>query len=255
MSEVIVLEPGDVVRARDEASAGGVVHYTRRNLFYTLVRAGVVADPGGSPGAAMETFAAALERYEIKHGELSGLVRPESVRDSLEGVELPPDIFDYAVRRVLVFQSLDTCLLFALNGFHRKIEVGLVSTPRFPGHVWDRLDGQLEEGYRTTFYAVHDCSVEGIEWLAALRKDLRGRKGATVKDVGLTFGWAFRLRLPVRSLDDKPVLPPRRREVTSEWAAMAEQGNYAEFEELPAVSSMAWVYRRIAKAAEDIGFG
>lgn len=249
------LEPADIAAAVDEASAGGVIHYTRRNLFYTLVRAGVLADPGGTPHEAMAAFVDGLARYELEHGPLPRLVRPEAVADSLEGVELPPDIFDYAVRRVLVFQSLDTCLLFALNGFHRKIEVGLVSTPRFPGHVWDRLESQLAQGYRTTFYAVHDCSIEGIEWLSALRKRLKEHKGATVKDVGLTFGWAFRLRLPVRSIAQTTASVGRRRESGSEWAALAGQGNYAEFEELSAVSSMAWVYQRIAKAAEDLGFG
>lgn len=248
----MTFDPQAIEQAADALSLRGQLHFTLRNLYYQLVRDGVLEDPAGTPDETYAAFEARWSAYCLEHAAPSNLVDRDALVDSLEGIELPDDIFDYAVRRVLVFQSTDGCLAFIRNGFHRKIETGLVATPRFPSHVWERIGAQLDMGIRTTLYAVHDCSVPGMQWLSELRRGIGRRKHAVVKNVGLNFPWAFRLRMPVRTLATPPAYDPKG---SGQWNELLERGDYAQFEELPPILAMRWVYRRIARAAEDIGFG
>jgi hypothetical protein len=251
--------PSEVVReAIARVSAGGRFAYTRKNLFYELVRRGAVADPGADLEGALVSFGERLAAFEREHGELAGLVRTAGIAELPPPAELPPDVLDYAVRRVLVFDDLETCLLFVRNGFHRRIEVGLVvhpgasAMPRFPAHVWARLHAQLEAGLSTQFFLVHDCSAAARKWKAAVVAELGGHAQARVHDVGLTFPWAFRLRIPVRSTGRPPdfEIPARH-----EWRGLLAVGSWAELQELRPLAAMRWVYRRVARGHEDVGFG
>ena len=254
------LEHGVLAAAAARLSYGGRFWYTRRQLFFELVRHGTVADPGADPEGALATFAEALAAVEAGAGELPRLIRPERLVDLPPPPELPPDVLDYSVRRVLLFDSVDLCLFFVCNGFHRRIEVGLVAWPpnqserRFPAHVWSRLQHQIDGELSTDFFLVADSDVQARRWRAEVHGEFGGRPHVRIRDAGLTFPWAFRLRIPVRSTGRAPepdlVIPERH-----EWRGLLMVGSYASLEELRPLKLMRWVYRRVARGAEDVGFG
>jgi hypothetical protein len=130
------------------------------------------------------------------------------------------------------------------NGFHREIELALTVPPEFPSrpggraefptHVWARIRAQLDAGLRTTFLAVHDCGGSADAWLDQIDEELGSHECAEVNRVGLTVPWAFRLKLPVRGPDGP---------------------SYALLEELTPLRAMRWIYGRVSRGAEDVGFG
>jgi hypothetical protein len=253
------LAPTAVEAAVAAVSSDGAFWYTRRNLMYELCRAGAWPDPGSDPEGAHARFADALAEHEAEHAPLAELIRPEHASpglapEDLATLELPEDLFDYSVRRVVVLDRIDTCLLLVTNAFHRRIEVAPVAYPGFPSHVWARIARQLEAGVRTTFFAVHDCSAAGYAWLHRLRDELRPHDAAELVHVGLSVPWAFRLRLPVRSTG-KPVDPSVLSGPGRDFMPLLRAGSYAELEELRPLQALRWIYRRTARGAEDVGFG
>ncbi len=222
--------------------------FTRRCLLFELVRRGAWPDPGDDLPACEASFAVALAEYEAAQaGQLARLVRPEQAIPGLEGpadlerYDLPADLFDYSIQRVALFERIDLCLMLVANGFHREIEIALTVPPRpsestppgreFPSHVWARIREQIDAGLPTTFIAIHDCGQPTEPWLAQI--DERFGVGQ-VRRAGLTVPWAARLHLPLR-------------------AGVA--GSYAVLEELTPLMAMRWIYRRVARGAEDTGFG
>jgi hypothetical protein len=259
------LAPPVLATAVAAVSSDGAFWYTRRNLMYELVRAGTWPDPGSDPEDAHTRFAAALAAHEAEHGRLERLIRPENASpgltaSDLDALDLPSDLFDYTVRRVVVLDRLDSCLLLITNGLHRKLEVAPVavvdggSDLGFPSHVWARVQAQLAAGIPTTFFAVHDCNAAGYAWLVRLREQLLRHEAAALVHVGLSVPWAFRLRLPVRSTG-KPADPALLSGPGRDFMPLLSAGSYAELEELRPLQALRWIYRRTARGAEDVGFG
>jgi hypothetical protein len=249
-------------------SAGGRFEYTKRNLYYELVRRGAYPAPVGDPAHAFDVFRHALRGAEREHGKLSGLIRPSRASpDVIEGpVSAGPDLFDYAVRRALVFDRLDVFLLFVRNGFHRKLEIALVVAPDFPGYVWRSLERQIALGHKTVFYAVHDGNRAGYRMRRELREALAARGAAPprseggapvaarVLDIGLSFPQAFQLGVPVRSLG-KETPGVREGDIDPEAQLLLKAGSYAHLEEMPPHALMSWAYGRLARKHEEVGFG
>ncbi len=293
---VIELRPAQVDEVCRVLSTSAGFFFTRTQLFFELMRRGVISDPGREPAAATAAFEAALTDYERAHGELPQLIRPERLVDLPPPPELPPDVLDYSVRRVLVFDRIDTCLFFVCNGFHRRIEVGLVvwpdpgeaadgelagtappdadadepareptdaledppapadhGPPGFPAHVCARLRQQMESRLTTEFFLVGDCSAESRAWRQRMHAFLR-RPHVRVRDASLTFPWAFRLRLPVRATGRAPQRPETIPD-NHEWRGLLMVGSYALLQEMRPIRLLRWVYRRVARGAEDVGFG
>lgn len=243
-----------VSAAAHALARGDRFDFTRAQLYFELVRGGVLPDPGQDPDGALASFAAMLEPLEQAHGELPNLIRPERLEHLPPPPELPPDVLDYSVRRVLVFDRIDTCLCFIRNGFHRRIEVGLVVWPSFPAHIWARLHSQIESGLVTEFFLIGDCSATSRKWKADVHAALGKRPNVRIRDAAMTFPWAFRLRLPVRSTGKAPdpevPIPDHH-----EWRGLLMVGSYASLQEMPPIRLLRWVYRRVARGAEDVGFG
>jgi hypothetical protein len=245
--------------------------FTRRCLMFELCRRGAWPDPGNDLDGCEQDFAAALAEHERRAGQLPRLVRPELAiagigPAQLQAHDLPADLFDYSIQRVAVFQRKDLCLMLIANGMHREIELALTVPPDFPTHVWTRIRAQLDAGLRTTFLAVHDCGGSSEAWLAEVEEQLGEHEGAEVFGVGLTVPWAFRMQLPVRGpgAPRKPVAAERRpddakhqrADANSQPAdAKAQPGSYALLEELTPLRAMRWIYGRVARGAEDVGFG
>jgi hypothetical protein len=249
-------------------SSGRRFVYTPRNLFYEALRRAAFVPPTIDPDAELEVFCAALARHERSSGPLPGLIRSRDVSDAPDAPDampIAPDAFDYAVRRVLVFERLDTLLLFAGNGFHRNAGIALVvhgngdpiaengSSLGFPRHIWNYLIRQLRSGLRTTFYAVHDCTASGYAMAGRLRTALAGFERARVADVGLTFPQAFELGAPVwrsaamvTSIDASVGINP-------EEQLLLAEGNYLHLEQLRPLDAMRWVHGRVARRSEAAG--
>jgi hypothetical protein len=225
--------------------------FTRRCLMFELCRRGAWPDPGMDLDGCERDFAAALSEHERRSGQLPRLVRPEAAITGIDPAELqahdlPADLFDYSIQRVAVFQRMDLCMMAIANGLHREIELALTVLPEFPTHVWARIRAQLDAGLRTTFLAIHDCGGSSEAWLAEVEEQVGAYERAEVFGVGLTVPWAFRLRIPVRGhgLGSSESLEPTLR-----------AGSYALLEELTPLRAMRWIYGRVARGAEDVGFG
>lgn len=283
------LDAQTVEQAVNVMSRASGFWFTRRCLMFELCRRGAWPDPGtygahdesgGESGldACERDFAAALAEYESRVGQLPRLVRPEAAvagigPEQLQAYALPPDLFDYSIQRVAVFQRMDLCLMLIANGMHREIELALTVSPDFPTHVWARIRAQLDAGLRTTFLAVHDCGGTSEAWLAQLEEQLGAHEAAEVFGVGLTVPWAFRMRIPVRgpAAARGPAVArgpePGRGSAMAGGPAMGagpanesfepmlRSGSYALLEELTPLRAMRWIYGRVARGAEDVGFG
>lgn len=252
------MTPNELRRAIEQAAQdlarGGRFDFTRAQLYFELVRQGAQPDPGSDPDGAVASFVTELDDFERERGELAHLIRPERLEHLPPPPELPPDVLDYSVRRVLVFDRIDTCLCFVRNGFHRRIEVGLVVWPSFPAHVWERLHSQIASGLTTEFFLIGDCSAASRRWKTEVHAAIGKRPNVRIRDASMTFPWAFRLRLPVRSTGKAPdadvTIPDHH-----EWRGLLMVGSYAYLQEMPPIRLLRWVYRRVARGAEDVGFG
>lgn len=253
--------------------------FTRRCLMFELCRRGAWPDPGTDLDGCERDFAAALSEHEGRAGRLSRLVRPEAAIPGigpadLKAFDLPADLFDYSIQRVALFERMDLCLMLVANGMHREIELALTVSPNFPTHVWARIRAQLDAGLRTTFLAVHDCGASSEAWLAEVEQQLGAHEAAEVFGVGLTVPWAFRLRLPVRGPGqargpgplghskrgpagdtDEAYDADEADEDVEAFEPMLRSGSYALLEELTPLRAMRWIYGRVARGAEDVGFG
>lgn len=236
--------------------------FTRRCLMFELCRREAWPDPGADLQASEQAFAAALAQYEQHAGLLERLVRPEQAipgvaASELQAHDLPPDLFDYAIRRVAVFERIDLCMMLIANGFHREIEIALTVPPNFPSHVWARIQAQLDAGLRTTFLAISDCGPEHEAWQAQIAEQLGDHPAVELRPVGLTVPWAFRLRLPLRGSapeqDGAEQTSPAA--IDNSQQPVLRSGSYALIEELTPLRAMRWIYRRVARGAEDVGFG
>jgi hypothetical protein len=243
-------------------SSNGAFRYTKRNLYYELVRRGVERAPSGEPSGALRAFRARLAAEQAANGALPGLIH---LREATRAPDRPPppDVFDFAVRRVLVVDRIELFLLFALNGFHRRMEIALaaVTRPRaaalpsaFPGPVWNRLTRQLDGNLRTAFYLMHDSSRRGASLRGDVKKLLSSHGRPLMADVGLTFAQAFERGIPVRrsAPRDEPGPPAS---LDEEERLLLRSGSYAHLEELPPLALMRWAYARLQRSAEEIGFG
>ncbi|MEZ4223578.1 MAG: hypothetical protein R3B13_21700 [Polyangiaceae bacterium] len=237
------LKPSRVREAVERVSCSGRYYFTRANLMYELLR----HDEGDVP--KLETFERELADWEARHEALPGLIRPEALPQEAAIDEMPPDLLEYAVPRVLLFDRVESLLVFAQNGFHRKIEVGLI-TLGFPSHVYRLLTAQLAQGFETKFFAVHDATPAGYAFARSASRALPPGPVEFV-DLGLNLPWAFRLRLPLRQGAPTRVDP----EIDERHRVLLEHGRYAELAELPPARAMTWVYDRIADQAEEVGFG
>jgi hypothetical protein len=255
----MTLERQLVEQAAKALSRSSGFWFTRRCLMFELCRRGAWSDPGADLDACERDFAAALSEHERSFGRLPLLVRPEEAIPGvgpadLQSYDLPADLFDYSIQRVALVQRMDLCLMLIANGLHREIELALTVPPEFPTHVWSRLRAQLDAGLRTTFLAIHDCGGASEAWLDAVGSC----SAAEIVRVGLTVPWAFRLRLPVRGgtvRGDEPVRSKAPAGEDEDFAPMLRSGSYALLEELPPLATMRWIYGRVSRGAEDVGFG
>jgi hypothetical protein len=255
----MTLERQTVEQASKALSRSSGFWFTRRSLMFELCRRGAWPDPGSDLEGCERDFAAALAEHERSAGRLPRLVRPEEAIPGigpadLQSYDLPPDLFDYSIQRVALVQRMDLGLMLIANGLHREIELALTVPPEFPTHVWSRIRAQLDAGLRTTFLAIHDCGGTSEAWLAAIERELGSHEAAEVVRVGLTVPWAFRLRLTVRG---RPV--PGRETASGaspdEFEPLLRSGSYALLEELTPLRAMRWIYGRVSRGAEDVGFG
>ena len=242
-----------IEQAADALSLGGRFWFSRRNLYYELVRRGQLPGPTAPGERDLGGLERALDAVERAAGPLARLLRPERVPHTMALGDLPPDLFDYAVRRAVVLERLEPLLVLAQNGFHHRIEVALVTEDGFPEHVWAQLERQLAAGVATRFYALHDCTLEGYGLAARLRRRLRAAPSAKVLDIGLRVAHALDLGLPLRRGPTPSLLPSES--LDAQEQRMLGEGSYAELEELPPLEAMRFVYRRIARRVADAGFG
>ncbi|HEV8325280.1 MAG TPA: hypothetical protein VG389_26955 [Myxococcota bacterium] len=252
-----------MVAAAAALSSGGRFHFTRAQLYWALVRQGALPPPEGWPETALEKFRAALDAHErdagAGAGALAGLVRPEAAAAELAPpAALDRDVFDYTVRRYLVFERPDPMIAFALDGFHQKIEIGLLAAPGFPVLVWRQMEKQIRAGFPTTLYLVHDASRDGFylrrRLAAALDHVAADGKKPRLVDAGIGFAQAFKEGTPAFDVGRPLRLEPRD-DVPAEDEPLLREGRYAPLEALGPLELMRLCYRRIAKSAEEPGFG
>lgn len=256
------LDPKRVKPAVRALSKRGRFRFTMRNLYYKLVRVGAWPQPNLDPIAALGRFREALQQYESRHGPIPGRIRHADRLPEIDLAQLPPDIADYTTRRVIVFDRQESFLVFALNGFFRKIEIGLLVWPDYPKLVWERMHQHLAGGAATTIYLLHDCNRFGYDMKHKMQEALRDYGAmARVVDLGLRFRQASNLGVAIRndaSRADPSELDPLKFGVSGdrqEARLLLRSGSFAHLEELPPLRMMRWTYSRIATRVHDVGYG
>lgn len=258
-----VLKQKHVRKAVNAVSKHGKFRYTLRNLYYKLLRDGAFPVPVGDPVEGLRQFKQELEVYEKSNGPLPGRIRHADLPPEPDLSALHSDVIDYTVRRILVFDRPETFLVFALNGFHRKIEIGLLIWPDYPRHAWKMHERHSEESQQRTFYLIHDCNRAGYEMKRNVKKavDTWGLDDRVV-DIGLRFRQAGNLGLTIQERHAESATAGEDRmpvELTEgdyeEAQLLLPSGNYVHLEELSPLQMMRWAYGRIAKRPQDLGFG
>ena len=228
--------------------------YGTANLYYQLVRDGVVDADAGAPREHLPTLATHLRELEATRGRLRGRLDTDELMTRYnDRAASARDVWTYAVRRVIVFDRPSPCLTFVANRFFTQIECALVATPGFPASVWERLYQQLDNGLEMTFFAVHDADMAGMAMPQHLRASLAKYPHATVVDCGLTFRQAFRLGMTVGRRAKRRLQPGL--DVSPEDTLLLRSGSYAHFEELTPFFMMRTTYQSVCHAFEEIGFG
>ena len=254
------LLPDEVQRAIRGISKDGKFLYTIRNLYYRLIRDDVWPEPVHDAVESLAEFEEAVSDYERRYGMLDSVIRASDLPPEPDMSHLHSDIIDYTVRRVIVFDRPEPFLLFALNGFHRKIEIGLALWPDYPRHIWNMHEWAPAEAAARTFYVMHDCTPGGYALADDVRAFVAERQlSDTVVDVGMRFVQAANLGLTVRRENsahaDPAALVPEEADDRDEALVMLQAGGFVHLEELSPLQMMRWGYRRIAKRHQDVGFG
>ncbi len=251
-----------VIKAARALSKQGRFRFTLRNFYYKLIRVGEWPAPREDPVAALARFKESLQEYEQRHGPVPGRIRHVDRLPEVDVTGLPPDVADYTTRRVLVCDRQETFLLFALNGFYRKIEIGLLVWPEYPQLVWQRIRRHMADGATMTFYLLHDCNRKGYHMrreMAAVLGEFGDR--CHIFDLGLRFRQCCNLGITIHndptlaSHDDVEALALGASGEQQEARLLLRSGSFAHLEELPPLRMMRWTYRRIAKRVEDLGYG
>jgi hypothetical protein len=200
------------------ASSESRFFFSTRNLYYALIQC-------GAPMARISevSFGKQLSAFERLAGKHPFRIDPKHLKP-VPKVFPEPDLFDYAVRRILVVDRLEILLILAMNGFFQKIEVGLLTLDAYPGHVLQAVKQQQKKKIPTTLLVL-DQSFGNSERkrLEQLQGQLSG-KCATWKALALK--------------------PTRMRPSSNE-----------PLEALPPVQMMQQIYKRIARGHVDAGFG
>lgn len=258
-----LLNRDHVRKAVRAVSKNGRFRYTLRNVYYKLLRDGAWPEPAGDDDAALQTFECALEEYEEKYGVLPGRIRAVDLPPEPNLGDLHEDIADYTVRRIIVFDRVEPFLVFAANGFHQRIEIGLALWPDYPLHIWKMHERHPDLSTERTFYVVHDCTRDGYALTEQVRKFVADNElPDNVVDVGLRFIQASNLGLPIRTeanragngrVADWPETMSAGD--ADEARLMFRAGHFTHLEELSPLQMLRWAYRRVAKRSQDIGFG
>lgn len=245
------LDRAAIEEAARAVSAGGKLPFTARQLYYELLRRGAELAPGPDVEKVIEPILATALRGKKA---LVGLVRPEKYVERL-AARPEADVFDYAVRRAIVFDRIELMLLFALSGFHRKLEIALLTLDGAPRHVWKAMERQLADNVKTRFYLLHDCDARGFAMKKAFEKRVAKRRAAEIVDLGIDFAHAMRTGIPVRRVKAAGARVPKGSGGTGQARRLIAAGNYAHLEELAPLALLRWVYPRVARGAADVGFG
>ncbi len=251
MSDGDVLQRGlhdtDIQRSAAALSCDGVFFFTIGNLFFELQRRGLVRPGlGNDPQQTLRRFEQEIDARTAAH-PIPQLLRPERSRDALPPTQ---DALQYAVRRVVVCDSLDMLWLLAANRFHLEIEVGFVTADGYPAHVDKRITEQVTAGFHTTFLLLHDCNQRAValrsEWAERFTGD-----ACRIRDVGMRFNQVFNLGLTVHAAGERLLDADDRRPTE----LLLSQGCHAYLEEMPPLRLLQWLYKRIARREEHVGFG
>jgi hypothetical protein len=175
----------------------------------------------GAPAGAIERARAVA---------LPGLVDPARHARTPEPGALANDALLYTTRRLLVCDSLDLALCLILNGFYRRFEIAIVHAGGFPEHVWSRVRRGLHDGYDMAVFTLEPL-VEGARRLPErLDASFVGHPNVVLEDIGLRPEQLERTGIPL-------------------------EGGRADPEWLAPLPLMRWLYNRVARGREEMGFG
>lgn len=254
------LNPEQVLRAAHSVSKRGALRFTARNVYYKMLREGTWREVPGDPEGSLQSFLQALAAFEAAHGRLPGRISAPAPLPEPETAGLHEDLTEYSVRRIIVVDRVELLLLFVLNGFHRKIEMGLALWPDFPRHIWHMHEDLPCEPPPRTFYVLHDCDEAGYSLAEKVRAFVAERGWPDrVVDLGMRFHQACNLGLPIRRRsgggNGRGSAVPETVADRDEARLLFQAGGYAHLEELSPLQLLRWAYRRVARRHEDVGFG
>jgi hypothetical protein len=259
-------------------SAKGELFFTERQLYWELAR---FLEKKSLPGCALgkkKPTGAAIKAPKLTHREFSSkyLKRWVEVHGSPEkriGLEknapaapIPTELQSYSFDRALVVEDAELAAMLVKNRFHFENNCAILALDRrFPApETLTTVLGMLQRNPNLAVFALHDCSVAGLEMAQKLRApewfpDLSVR----IYDLGLRPG-----QLPARETLGQPgsasvALPPAAGALSESERAWLSAGNAVELASLRPGKLMKSAYLGFSQASQyasgdawvDSGYG
>jgi hypothetical protein len=167
--------PTGLAHAIERAGSPGGIRFTEQQLYYELCRGRqpwhrLPRRPGftiRSP-VSLSRFAAALRR----HGTIPGLL-PDQLPPGPTPSQVPDEVFDYALPRLLICQSPSIAAMLRANDLHLESACPVYALMDLP--LDPRLRSALKAGHDShggtgTVYVLHDASEFGTQTVERVRK-------------------------------------------------------------------------------------
>jgi hypothetical protein len=132
-----------------------------------------------------ESLVSAIKKYERRH-TIPMLAKGERFSGDVPKEQIQQELFSYAPQTILIVPSNDMVDMLVLNHFHIENKAAIISSSKYPQHVFSACQKMLEKHPETSVEVIHDASEAGQKLVETLKADpswnLRDKE---VKDLGL----------------------------------------------------------------------
>ncbi len=132
-----------------------------------------------------DTLTRTVKTYSQRH-PIEALVTGERFAGNVPKEQIQQELFSYAPQRILIVPSNELVDMLVLNRFHIENKAAIISSSKYPQHVFAACQKMLEKHPEIPIEVVHDASQAGQRLLEILKADpswnLRDKE---VRDLGL----------------------------------------------------------------------
>ncbi|MFP4322778.1 MAG: hypothetical protein ACLFTK_10020 [Anaerolineales bacterium] len=183
--------------------------------------------------------------YVRHHGPPSGLLDDLTPPQPHHGPPSEPDLRDYAIPAALICQDADIAAMLLANDMHVRFACAVVTDPIPP-----EVLAMLARADEPRLYALHDASLEGLEWAY----QLPAKYDVPLVAVGLRPAHAQRLQLLCQTSVASPADAPTWHTyyLSSAERTWLEAGYRAELAAVPPGDLLAQLERVLTRGAVSL---